>query len=723
MPPKRAPGFGSKPKVSFSSYSRTGAKRTVRMAQPLYPGGTPNVPPPLRQPSSKPYKQGYGIEEPKPQALAPIEDLLLCPCPETKNKKRRLSLAFTNVSSCQNPILQRVPRPLIARGLMRRHLFPLTPSEPNHAIHVEQMRSMHNMHYLCRASAHAIANWARAEYRYKQRLSEALPMYGRLMLSLEKDLRNGSELQRACPACMYMSGPKIVAADGNMQLRRFAKTKDPKDVAFTDQEEVDWYWVKDNQVVQYRNAATDGCSTWQALEKGRGRTDHLDQNGAFACTCGHGLPLAITDITTPGEHCLKKVTEMSLYGSNIRIMYDVGCKIRKALQESLDCIKDVPIAVGIFYITGHAPRCQIHYHPRLKEGRLTLTIALDFYMQQRTDNIGVNLRRKYKRALELKSDALKTLLKAGIQEGDENSLASMARKWKEHVDETVQRDTNNTRQGGRIGAASRAVENLRLAIGIYDLIERAFKQQGNGHNRTQNLAGQRKAARAQVEKQFNNYLEKLSVGPLFGFELYPDSSTVLKKNSHFRFRCNIISPVETNTPYDAFHGLRRANEELELLKDEASSVIKFGHNVISKLQEAIASVPETLERAEAWMEEQQRLLGRIANGSASIDPDMLSRGASVVVRGVQQDGEEDDDDEEGGQETEELAPDIEAENDDDDEELIDDNDDMFMNMFPGMKSRLNRLKLATPSATNVVIGAFTSLLKTSCIGTTYRLHM
>ncbi|KAI9496512.1 hypothetical protein BDB00DRAFT_785592 [Zychaea mexicana] len=261
------------------------------------------------------------------------------------------------------------------------------------------------MHYLCRASAHAIANWARAEYRYK-------------------------------------SGPKIVAADGNMQLRRFAKTKDPKDVAFTDEEEVDWYWVKDNQVVQNRNAATDGCSTWQALEKGRGRTDHLDQNGAFACTCGHGLPLAITDITTPGEQftyvlsCLKKVTEMPLYGSNIRIMYDVGCKIRinhfsirsnaeifmSRYQESLDCIKDVPIAVGIFHITGHAPRYQIHYRPRLKEGwgiqdgehlerlwsflngfvamtrymsslnrRLTLTIALDFYTQQRTANIGTIL--------------------------------------------------------------------------------------------------------------------------------------------------------------------------------------------------------------------------------------------------------------------------------------------------------------------------------------------
>ncbi|KAI9472882.1 hypothetical protein BDB00DRAFT_897908, partial [Zychaea mexicana] len=193
------------------------------------------------------------------------------------------------------------------------------------------------------------------------------------------------------------------------------------------QEEVDWYWVKNRQVVPYGGSATDGCSTWQALEKGRGRMDHLDQNGAFACTCGHGLPLAMIDITTAGEQftyvlsCLKKVSEMPLYGSDIRIMYDVGCKIRKALQETecLDSIKDVPIAVGIFHITGHSPECQIHFHPRLKEGwgiqdgehlerlwsflngfvamtrnmsslnrRLTLTIALDFFTEQRIDNLG-----------------------------------------------------------------------------------------------------------------------------------------------------------------------------------------------------------------------------------------------------------------------------------------------------------------------------------------------
>ncbi|KAI9467427.1 hypothetical protein BDB00DRAFT_777749, partial [Zychaea mexicana] len=84
-----------------------------------------------------------------------------------------------------------------------------------------------------------------------------------------------------------------------------------------------------------------------------------------------------------------------------------------------DSIKDVPIAVGIFHITGHSPECQIHFHPRLKEGwgiqdgehlerlwsflngfvamtrnmsslnrRLTLTIALDFFTEQRIDNLG-----------------------------------------------------------------------------------------------------------------------------------------------------------------------------------------------------------------------------------------------------------------------------------------------------------------------------------------------
>ncbi|KAI9496823.1 hypothetical protein BDB00DRAFT_74529 [Zychaea mexicana] len=82
------------------------------------------------------------------------------------------------------------------------------------------------------------------------------------------------------------------------------------------------------------------------------------------------------DMNTPGEQytymlsCLYKVIDTPLYGSNIRIMYDVGCKLRTALQKTprLHSIKDVDIAVGIFHITGHNPECQVHFHPRLKMG-------------------------------------------------------------------------------------------------------------------------------------------------------------------------------------------------------------------------------------------------------------------------------------------------------------------------------------------------------------------
>ena len=119
--------------------------------------------------------------------------------------------------------------------------------------------------------------------------------------------------------------------------------------------------------------------------------------------------------------CLKQVLGMPDYGSNIRICYDVGCKLRTSLErtECLASIKNVPIAVGIFHIIGHAPSCQLSFHPRINSGwglqdgehlerlwstlsgfismtrsmsslnrRLTLTIALDFYAQQKTDNIG-----------------------------------------------------------------------------------------------------------------------------------------------------------------------------------------------------------------------------------------------------------------------------------------------------------------------------------------------
>ena len=58
---------------------------------------------------------------------------------------------------------------------------------------------------------------------------------------------------------------------------------------------------------------------------------------------------------------LLKVINNQSYGSNIMLQYDVGCKIKTALKNtpSLACIKDAPIAVGVWHITGHKPSCQV----------------------------------------------------------------------------------------------------------------------------------------------------------------------------------------------------------------------------------------------------------------------------------------------------------------------------------------------------------------------------
>ncbi|KAI9466407.1 hypothetical protein BDB00DRAFT_865905 [Zychaea mexicana] len=439
-------------------------------------------------------------------------------------------------------------------------------------------------------------------------------------------------------------------------------TKDPKEVAFEGQEEVDRPWVKPEQLIKYESSATDGCETWQALNsKKRGKASHLDQTGAFACTCGHGHPVAIIDMNTPGEQytymlsCLQKVIDLPLYGSNIRIMYDVGCKLRPALQVIFD--SEIPYTANLS-ATGFGLQDGEHLerlwsflngfvsmtrHMSSLNRRLTLTIALNFYAQQKNDNLGQYIRRRYVRTIKLKENALEALRKAGIDVNDEEAMKEMEEKWYRHVAESRRRNAEKD-GSSRFAQTCRAIENLRVAIAIYDIINQAFKHQGNGHNQTQNLAGQRQAARNQIEKRLITYNTKINAGPIFGFEDYGnDINAVLRKDSHLRFRMNIICTVEDNAPYDAFHGLQRANEELAFLKDEAASVLKYGQAAIDKLEMAInaaVTVPynleacygqigliqmwkRKLERAKSWQREQAKQLAVILD-STEANPGSLS---------------------------------------------------------------------------------------------------
>ncbi|KAI7846515.1 hypothetical protein BDC45DRAFT_542814 [Circinella umbellata] len=251
-------------------------------------------------------------------------------------------------------------------------------------------------------------------------------------------------------------------------------------------------------------------------------------------------------------------------------------------------------------------------------GPLTLTIALDFYAQQKTDNIesdvvwlnfiirnkkecekgeinsnennGTNLKSKFRRTCLLCQDALKSLKKAGIDEDHDEKLHELKLAWDDQIRKTI---TPFVQGSGRFTAFNRAIENLQVAIAIFDLIDRAFRVQGNSHNRTQNLAVQRQVAREQVARKLQIYNEKIRIGSVFDFE-----------------------PCEN---------------------DEATSVLKYADVIVEKLRNAL-NIPvgpyslseyyklkgmallskRKLYQANAWKKQHEKLLKGILDGTAAL---------------------------------------------------------------------------------------------------------
>ncbi|KAI8136610.1 hypothetical protein BJV82DRAFT_675969 [Fennellomyces sp. T-0311] len=288
----------------------------------------------------KAYFEGIGFQEPRLEAMEPITNVIgdePCSC---KKKSKTVTCIFMcaikefEFEYCKS----HSPLPL---RLLRRHLFPLTPTVPGIAIHLDVMRSIHNLRFLCHLSMHSVVTYFEAHFHQKvpaslkARLSEALPFYERMMLNVEKILRCECQVDDVCPGCVFLQGRKGIAADGNFQLRRFKRAQDPPGVVFEGADVVDSLWT-DTTVPHSANSSKSGCGSWNALEKQGGRLTGVDETGVFGITCDHGFPFAFLDMKTRGEKfeyvlsTLAKVVQHPLYDERIRIMYDVGCKIGPA---------------------------------------------------------------------------------------------------------------------------------------------------------------------------------------------------------------------------------------------------------------------------------------------------------------------------------------------------------------------------------------------------------
>ncbi|KAI9490269.1 hypothetical protein BDB00DRAFT_838429 [Zychaea mexicana] len=188
-------------------------------------------------------------------------------------------------------------------------------------------------------------------------------------------------------------------------------------------------------------------------------------------------------MNTPGEQytymlsCLQKVIDLPLYGSNIRIMYDVGCKLRLLCRIGFGLQDGEHLERLWSFLNGFVSMTR---HMSSLNRRLTLTIALNFHAQQKDDNLGQYIRRRYVCTLKLKEDALKALRQSGVNVNDEEAMKEMEEKWDRHVAESKKRNVEKD-GSSRFAQTCRAIENLRVAIAIYDIINQAFKHQGNGN--------------------------------------------------------------------------------------------------------------------------------------------------------------------------------------------------------------------------------------------------
>ncbi|KAG2214826.1 hypothetical protein INT45_009800 [Circinella minor] len=596
---------------------------------------------------AKAYIEGYGIQEPKSEELAPVPGPI-CSCMD-KSSHTVTCIFKCGIANYDIVYCNKCPEYRLPLVLLRSHLFPMTPEVPGIAIHVKQMFSLNNMFYKCGISVHKIAQWAEDEYEQKApaslkgRLNEALPVYNRVVLSVKKELREKSGVILGCAGCRFMSGPKPIAMDGNFQHRRFARNKDPEGVVLPgDDAENSRYWnINPNEAIHYPGSASDGCETFSALQKQGGQSKKIDQTGIFGCACSrHGYTVSLVDIFSYVLTGLLKVINNQSYGSNIMLQYDVGY---------------APIAVGVWHITGHKPSCQIKYHPRLVKHfgltdgetlermwsflssminmcrnmssmnrRLTLTLALDAYAAQRMNNIGSLIQRKHKRAVDMLDHAILSLNNAGYM----GNLPALEESWNRHVENIEGRFSNAT---ARVKRVTDARERLRVAVGIFDIIDQAFKNGSNGNNHTQNLAAQKETTYKQIKKKLDIYNKIATRNTVIGFRgsYGDDVRAIIALNSDFRTDCNLLTTTDSNAPYDAYHGLQRAIEEFAMLKDEAASVIKHGKDIVNKL-EAVVNVPspndiqgrgmivmweKQLKEARRWAASQEERLAGIADGS------------------------------------------------------------------------------------------------------------
>ncbi|POW08653.1 hypothetical protein PSTT_07380 [Puccinia striiformis] len=134
-----------------------------------------------------------------------------------------------------------------------------------------------------------------------------------------------------------------LSMDGNFQQRHYAHSKTHKAA----------------------NDTRDG-STW----------DKCDDNGLFASTCRHDVPLIIANIHKTGEKLYYPLSIICNFlvdfpDYKVGVLYDIGCHLEAHIKKRnllSDRIADLQFGTSVFHAYVHEWSCQVKYNPRFNDG-------------------------------------------------------------------------------------------------------------------------------------------------------------------------------------------------------------------------------------------------------------------------------------------------------------------------------------------------------------------
>ncbi|POW01792.1 hypothetical protein PSTT_12273 [Puccinia striiformis] len=176
-----------------------------------------------------------------------------------------------------------------------------------------------------------------------------------------------------------------LSMDGNFQQRHYAHSS--KDCPVEDQ--YPELFLRPSQITTdiEQLAATDAvatginppCSeTHKAANDTRdGSTwDKCDNNGLFASTCRHDVPLIIANIHKTGEklyYPLSIIRNFLADFSNhkVGVLYDIGCHLEAHIKKRnllSNRIADLQFGTSVFHAYVHEWSCQVKYNPRFNDG-------------------------------------------------------------------------------------------------------------------------------------------------------------------------------------------------------------------------------------------------------------------------------------------------------------------------------------------------------------------